>query len=168
MVQSREVGAQALQQWASNGLTISESAVSKGSNAVESHHRDLREASHALAAFTIDTWRVRVEVAGINNQQQSIASFRLNDICYVLLTEDGPRKGLPALTRREREIAMQIARGYGTKQIAHYLGISPHTTITYVNRIRTKLGVRNRPEMVAALLGGQAEPRQLASNNTDD
>jgi DNA-binding CsgD family transcriptional regulator len=49
---------------------------------------------------------------------------------------------------------LQIARGYGTKRIAHDLGISPHTTITYVNRIRAKLRVRNRPEMVAALLGG--------------
>jgi len=134
---------------------------------MEDHHRDLREAAQALAAFTIDRRRVRVEIAGVGNAQNCIANFCLNDVCYVLVIEDGPRKDLPALTRREREIALQIARGYGTKQIAHGLGISPHTTITYVNRIRSKLGVRNRPEMVAALLGVPAEPEHVVSADTD-
>jgi len=89
-------------------------------------------------------------------------------VCYVLVAEDRLRKNLPGLTRREQEIAQHIARGLGTKQIAHYLGISPHTTTTYVNRIRTKLGVRNRPAMVAALLGGKAEPEHWMPIESDD
>jgi len=124
---------------------------------MESHHRDLREAAHTLAVSTIDTCRVRVEIVSAVNEH-SIASFRLNEVCYVLVTGDGSRKDLPALTRREREIALQIARGYGTKQIAHYLGISLPTTITYVNRFAQSLVCANMPPRVSA--PGEGRPNR--------
>jgi DNA-binding CsgD family transcriptional regulator len=60
--------------------------------------------------------------------------------------------GLRRLTRREREIALLVAHGYLTKQIAHELGLSPHTVTAYVSRIFVKLSVHNRAEMVAAML----------------
>jgi DNA-binding CsgD family transcriptional regulator len=59
---------------------------------------------------------------------------------------------LGRLTRREREIALLVAQGYLTKQIAHELGLSPHTVTAYVNRIFAKLDVHNRAEMVASVL----------------
>jgi DNA-binding CsgD family transcriptional regulator len=66
---------------------------------------------------------------------------------------EGPaRSGLHRLTRREREIALLIAQGSLTKQIARELGLSPHTVGAYVNRIFAKLCVHNRAEMVAALI----------------
>jgi DNA-binding CsgD family transcriptional regulator len=112
------------------------------------------ESGNALAFFTVDQHRMRVEVATSANRGDSLGTFDLKGVCYVLISDPESQKAVTALTRREREIALQIARGRGTKQIAYDLGISPHTTVTYVNRIRAKLGVRNRPEMVAALLGG--------------
>jgi DNA-binding CsgD family transcriptional regulator len=107
----------------------------------------------AQAFFTVGLHRLRVEVATSANRDCSLGTFGLNGVCYVVIDDSESHKAIAALTRREREIALEIARGFGTKQIAYNLGISPHTTLTYVNRIRAKLGVRNRPALVAALLG---------------
>jgi DNA-binding CsgD family transcriptional regulator len=108
-----------------------------------------------LAAwFSLDGCRFRIECACRSNKSGCLAEFSLHGRDYVILASDNLIDvPLPALTRREREIALLIARGLYTKQIAYDLGISPHTASTYINRIRTKLGVRNRPEMVATLLG---------------
>ena len=113
-----------------------------------------------LAAwFSLDGCRLRVESACRSNKNHCLAEFSLHGRDYVILTSDDVVDvPPPALTRREREIALLIAQGLYTKQIAYDLGISPHTASTYINRIRTKLGVRNRPEMVATLLGWTASP----------
>jgi DNA-binding CsgD family transcriptional regulator len=121
---------------------------------MEAHVQDSDKSNDVLASFTVDEYSIRVERATCANRDSSLATFHLNGIHYVLLSNLERSKALTVLTRREREIALQIARGLGTKQIAHNLGISPHTAVTYVNRMRNKLGVRNRPEIVAALLGG--------------
>jgi DNA-binding NarL/FixJ family response regulator len=65
---------------------------------------------------------------------------------------DAGRCSMSRLTRREREIAVLVAQGWLTKQIAHELGLSPHTVTAYVKRIFAKLSVHNRAEMVAATL----------------
>jgi DNA-binding CsgD family transcriptional regulator len=119
---------------------------------MEWHARSATD-SNAVAKFSVDQRCVRVEVATSSNREDGLGTFDLNGICYVLIADLESPKTIIMLTRREREIALQIAQGRETKQIAYNLGISPHTTVTYVNRIRAKLGVRNRPEMVAALLG---------------
>jgi DNA-binding CsgD family transcriptional regulator len=126
----------------------------QGGPTMEWHARDSEPNKETVATFSLDQRWLRVELATPDNRADSLGVFYLNDVCYVLIAGPEGEKPVSALTRREREIASQIARGRGTKQIAHDLGISPHTTVTYVNRIRAKLGVRNRPEMVAALLRG--------------
>jgi DNA-binding CsgD family transcriptional regulator len=118
-------------------------------------------ATSALAIFTVDRRRVRVELATPGNRDDNLATFLLDGVSYALIAYPERTKAAPPLSRREREIAWQIANGRCTKRIACDLGISRHTTETYVNRIRIKLGVRNRAEMVAALLGAlEPEPAQ--------
>src|SRR5215471_2512136 len=101
----------------------------------------IEETAAELAAwFSLDGCRLRVECACRNNQTHCLAAFSLRGRDYVILESDDLAEALqPALTRREREIALLIARGLYTKQIAYDLGISPHTASTYINRIRTKL-----------------------------
>jgi DNA-binding CsgD family transcriptional regulator len=129
-----------------------------GNKTMEAHvqgsaeNQDWVHENDVLAHFTIDQCTVRVARATHDNCNESLGKFCLNGVCYVLLISPAASKAMTVLTRREREVASQIARGFGTKQIAHNLGISPHTALTYVTRMRTKLGVRNRPEIVAALL----------------
>ena len=56
---------------------------------------------------------------------------------------------LPALTEREREVLVHVARGLSNAEIAATLFISPATAKTHVSRIMMKLDARDRAQLVA-------------------
>jgi DNA-binding CsgD family transcriptional regulator len=62
-----------------------------------------------------------------------------------------PRTGPPApsLTRREREVALLLARGKSDREIAAALAISPATASVHVHRILAKLALRSRHQVAA-------------------
>lgn len=89
--------------------------------------------------------------------------LRIEDESYVLVSQpdradngaDGPRTESDAweiLSERETQIAVLVARGKGTKQIAAHLHITEHTVRSYMRRMFSKLRVRTRPAMVATLM----------------
>ncbi|MCX7631438.1 MAG: helix-turn-helix transcriptional regulator [Geminicoccaceae bacterium] len=95
---------------------------------------------------------IRAETA--DHPEGAIGSLEIDGRRYhVVRAGDRSFRSAARLTRREREIAWLVAEGLLTKQIAHRLGLSPHTVGAYVNRIYARLGCRNRAEMVAALAG---------------
>jgi DNA-binding NarL/FixJ family response regulator len=55
---------------------------------------------------------------------------------------------LDVLTDREREIVALVARGLSNADIAQRLVVSPLTAKTHVNRAMTKLGARDRAQLV--------------------
>lgn len=55
---------------------------------------------------------------------------------------------LAELTDREREVVILVASGMTNTDIAQRLSLSPHTAKTHVNRAMTKLGVRDRAQLV--------------------
>ncbi len=55
---------------------------------------------------------------------------------------------LSALTDREREVLAKVAAGMSNNQIATALFMSPLTAKTHVNRMMTKLGARDRAQLV--------------------
>jgi DNA-binding NarL/FixJ family response regulator len=68
-------------------------------------------------------------------------------------TRSGPTKGsneaqLGALTDREREVLARVAGGLTNDEIATALYLSPLTVKTHVSRILTKLGARDRTQLV--------------------
>jgi non-specific serine/threonine protein kinase len=63
---------------------------------------------------------------------------------------------LGVLTRREQEIAAQVALGLTNRRIAESLVISERTVDTHVQRILAKLELSNRVQL-AALLAGRRE-----------
>jgi DNA-binding CsgD family transcriptional regulator len=62
-----------------------------------------------------------------------------------------PAREWPALSAREREIAIALVSGSTLPEIARTLGRSPHTVSTLTRRIYRKLGVRRRAELVNRL-----------------
>jgi DNA-binding NarL/FixJ family response regulator len=84
-----------------------------------------------------------------------------------------PRSGAPSqadatldvLTDREREMAALVAHGLSNEDIAGRLYLSPLTVKTHVNRAMSKLGVRDRAQLVVLayqtglVRAGDPEPR---------
>lgn len=59
-----------------------------------------------------------------------------------------PARSLSVLTERERELLGMVGEGLSNDQIAQRLVLSPATVKTHVNRSMTKLGVRDRAQLV--------------------
>jgi len=55
---------------------------------------------------------------------------------------------LAGLTDREREVLRLVALGRSNEEIAERLVLSPLTAKTHVHRAMTKLGVRDRAQLV--------------------
>jgi DNA-binding NarL/FixJ family response regulator len=58
------------------------------------------------------------------------------------------RGRLNELTEREREVLVGVGRGLSNDEIAAEIHISPATARTYVSRMLTKLGARDRAQLV--------------------
>ncbi|EXG82948.1 response regulator [Cryptosporangium arvum] len=56
--------------------------------------------------------------------------------------------GLRYLTDREREVLVLVAHGLSNEEVAARLTVSPLTAKTHVNRAMTKLGARDRAQLV--------------------
>ncbi|MDX2529761.1 response regulator [Streptomyces europaeiscabiei] len=83
-------------------------------------------------------------------------------IAHYLTTPDrtsAPAPELTSLTDRERQVLDLVAAGLSNDAIAEQLHISPSTAKTHVNHIMTKLGVRDRAQLVViAYQTGHAHP----------
>lgn len=78
--------------------------------------------------------------------------------------QPGTREPVPCpevttLTPRERDVIQMVARGMSTEEVARELTIGVATVRTHIYRVRTKLGVRDRAELVSlAYRAGLIQP----------
>lgn len=69
-----------------------------------------------------------------------------------------PTDSLALLTEREHEIALLVADGLTNDEIAARLVLSPFTVKSHVNRAMTKVGARDRAQLVVSVLTGRPGP----------
>ncbi|SDK60274.1 response regulator transcription factor [Billgrantia gudaonensis] len=67
-----------------------------------------------------------------------------------------PSDELSALTERERDVALAVARGKSNKEVARHLDITERTVKAHLGAVFRKLGVRDRMQLVLRL-GQHAE-----------
>jgi DNA-binding NarL/FixJ family response regulator len=80
---------------------------------------------------------------------------------YVNRRPEPAPEGLDMLTNREREVTALVARGLSNDEIAAHMVISPTTAKTHVSRALTKLGARDRAQLVVfAYESGLVTPRR--------
>jgi len=60
----------------------------------------------------------------------------------------GTARAMEELTDREREVVVQVAAGLTNEEIARTLYMSPTTAKTHVSRAMSKLGARDRAQLV--------------------
>ena len=73
----------------------------------------------------------------------SLTRAFIEEVRFVDRRPDAP------LSKREIQILQMVAYGSTTKEVAHDLGISPHTVKTHLERIFEKLGANDRAQAVA-------------------
>lgn len=75
---------------------------------------------------------------------------------------------LAVLTEREREVVVLVALGLSNDDIAERLSVSPLTAKTHVNRAMTKLGARDRAQLVVAAYQSGLVSAQTPSASSDN
>ncbi len=73
---------------------------------------------------------------------------RLIEVFAAHSKQPQPSANLGLLTNREREVMTLVASGLNNDEIAKQLYVSPATAKTHVNRAMTKLGARDRAQLV--------------------
>ncbi len=72
----------------------------------------------------------------------------IREFVQVAPRRSAPHPRLGDLTSREREIVSLVAQGLTNQEIAEQLVVSPATSRTHVSRAMTKLGARDRAQLV--------------------
>jgi DNA-binding NarL/FixJ family response regulator len=91
---------------------------------------------------------IRVVAAGESLLAPSATSLLIREFASRPRAGRPRRDALAGLTEREREVLALVAQGSSNAEIADRLVVSPATAKTHVSRILTKLGLRDRAQLV--------------------
>jgi DNA-binding NarL/FixJ family response regulator len=103
---------------------------------------------------------IRVVASGDALLSPRVTQRLISDIASKPAPASVTPPSLHLLTDREREVMALVAHGLSNLEIADRLTLSPHTAKTHVNRAMTKLGLRDRAQLVViAYESGLVDPR---------
>ncbi|MEW6767199.1 MAG: response regulator [Pseudomonadota bacterium] len=86
----------------------------------------------------------------IERVRDAVAAYRKSMAGHIDGLADFPGRQL--LTKRERDVLAQVARGASNKEAGRRLGISPRTIEVHRARIMDKLGARNAADLMRIVL----------------
>jgi DNA-binding CsgD family transcriptional regulator len=97
--------------------------------------------------------RLRIEVTAVGKGKTQLHLWREPLPEPLHIGPEAPAQASPAdgLTQREREVALLVADGLRSREVAERLGIASQTVKSHLKTIFDKLGVRNRVELARRL-----------------
>jgi DNA-binding CsgD family transcriptional regulator len=98
--------------------------------------------------------RLRIEVTAVGKGKTQLHLWREPLLEAVPVGPEPVPSPAPAdgLTQREREVALLVADGLRSREVAERLGIASQTVKSHLKTIFDKLGVRNRVELARRLV----------------
>ncbi|HEY3141585.1 MAG TPA: response regulator transcription factor [Acidimicrobiales bacterium] len=102
---------------------------------------------------------VRIVAAGHALLAPSVTRRVVDAFAHAISAPKAPER-LELLTEREREVLTLVAEGLSNDELAQHLIMSPLTAKTHVSRILTKLGARDRAQLVIIAYETGLVPRQ--------
>jgi DNA-binding CsgD family transcriptional regulator len=102
--------------------------------------------------------RLRIEVTAVGKGRTQLHLWR-EGLTQNVIGQNGvdgivaapPPTAADGLTQREREVALLVADGLRSREVAERLGIASQTVKSHLKTIFDKLGVRNRVELARRL-----------------
>jgi DNA-binding NarL/FixJ family response regulator len=91
---------------------------------------------------------IRTVAAGEALLAPSVTRRLIAHFAHRAAAASGTPPGLAELTEREREVLALVARGLSNAEVAGTLHVSLPTVKTHVSRVLTKLGARDRTQLV--------------------
>jgi DNA-binding NarL/FixJ family response regulator len=91
---------------------------------------------------------VRAAAAGEAPLAPAVVRRLIDEFIVGPRPDDWLERALEELSGREREVMLLVARGMTNAEIARHVYLSEKTVKTHVTRILTKLGLRNRAQIV--------------------
>jgi DNA-binding CsgD family transcriptional regulator len=98
--------------------------------------------------------RLRIEVTAVGKGKTQLHLWR-EPLSETVQLGPEPAPAPPpsdGLTQREREVALLVADGLRSREVAERLGIASQTVKSHLKTIFDKLGVRNRVELARRLV----------------
>ena len=98
--------------------------------------------------------RLRIEVTAVGKAKTQLHLWRepLPEPLHVGTEGTAAPSPADGLTQREREVALLVADGLRSREVAERLGIASQTVKSHLKTIFDKLGVRNRVELARRLV----------------
>jgi DNA-binding CsgD family transcriptional regulator len=96
--------------------------------------------------------RLRIEVTAVGKGRTQLHLWREPLPEPVQLGTEPQGAPADGLTQREREVALLVADGLRSREVAERLGIASQTVKSHLKTIFDKLGVRNRVELARRLV----------------
>jgi DNA-binding NarL/FixJ family response regulator len=91
---------------------------------------------------------VELVAAGDGLLAPGVTRRLIDEFARVPASDTGPPAELSALTAREREVLVLVARGLTNAEVSDRLHVSPTTVKTHIGHLLTKLDVRTRAQLV--------------------